>query len=303
MKNKLALIAVAAVVMLSRSQIMAADDGSSRPLSKSCLIMAARTSIKDMPHSFRCELQQDDLEMDQYKHKMKRMEGLPEGWLEANQKSLFTPGTAIHSPNAIIKGRVIDFGGEAPTISVIEHIKKERELRRREKEEHRKMQSDSTFEVGIVRIKASDTFVNITEEELSDGYFGLYGDDRTMSSFLSECSLGQETLVPYEADNFTDGVTTYYTSENVLDMDALDLANEVFDFYVPDGANSISADALIICVPEDVLYFGFDVWVGTANYPEFGELTILQESFCNAVFIQAFVYAVKKNMDAFGDIT
>eukprot|EP00549_Striatella_unipunctata_P008968 CAMPEP_0118695208 /NCGR_PEP_ID=MMETSP0800-20121206/13044_1 /TAXON_ID=210618 ORGANISM="Striatella unipunctata, Strain CCMP2910" /NCGR_SAMPLE_ID=MMETSP0800 /ASSEMBLY_ACC=CAM_ASM_000638 /LENGTH=238 /DNA_ID=CAMNT_0006593945 /DNA_START=291 /DNA_END=1004 /DNA_ORIENTATION=- len=220
---------------------------------------------EDLPHVFLCELQQDDLEMDQHNHRMKRIEGLPQGWLESNQHALLVTGTTIHSPNAIIKGRVIDFGGEAATISVVEDIKKERELRHREKQERRhrlKMQDDHTFEVGIVRVEARDTSVDITEQELSDGYFGTHGDNRTMNSFVLECSLGQEKLVRYGANGFTDGVTTYSTSFNILPMDLMDFALDMFEYYVPGGPNTISAEAIVFCMPENTILSGVATWVG-----------------------------------------
>lgn len=159
----------------------------------------------------------------------------------------------------------------------------------------RKMQDAEDFRIGIVRVEANDTSVDINEATLSDAFFG---DGRTLRTFVSECSLGNAgDVVPIEGNSdFTNGVATYTTSSDILGSSALTLGQEVFDSFFPDGS-SVSADAIIVCIPDGLFVFNSLEWY--VNSPEGGELAIIQESYCEAVQSQAYVYGVKFGMDKF----
>jgi len=160
---------------------------------------------------------------------------------------------------------------------------------------------EGDMKILIVRVVARDVAVSFTEEELSDGIFGTFGDSVNLKSQYDSCSYGKVNVIPV-ADQIepkvTNGVVTMNIDMKVNGADSSTVEFAVKDKYYDMGFSQPDVGGYVVfCIPSGTT-FGGDYWIGYAYINSWE--SFYNDDWCTYVSIQMHEVGHNINLDHSG---
>jgi len=128
-----------------------------------------------------------------------------------------------------------------------------------------------------LRVIAADAETTMSEAQISDGWFGTYGDPVNLKSQYSACSYGKLVCNPYNSATVSNGVYTVSITNNVSFSDNKIILQAALD---ASGGLIYLPDYVMVCIPPGTS----GDWIAYAyiNSP----LSVYNDNWCNSISAQ-----------------